>query len=58
LNGGQTWKQAQATAWSGKPDFIDPQNGWVIADDGTTRKLMHTTDGGSQWGEIKPVVNP
>jgi len=58
LNGGQEWNQLTSTGWTGAPDFIDMQNGWVVAENGATKALVHTINGGITWEEIKPVIGP
>jgi photosystem II stability/assembly factor-like uncharacterized protein len=55
---GRNWNQAASTSWTGVPDFIDTQNGWVVAVRGSVSAFVHTSDGGRSWEEIKPVVGP
>lgn len=55
-NGGSDWAQLTVTGWTGLPDFVDLQNGWVIATHNQVTAFVRTMDGGRNWGEIKPVV--
>jgi photosystem II stability/assembly factor-like uncharacterized protein len=56
VDGGQNWRSLANLGWTGQPDFVDPQNGWVVARSADTTALVHTTDGGATWQEIKPHV--
>ncbi len=38
--------------------LINPQEGWGIVESGHAVSLVHTSDGGKTWQEIKPVVVP
>jgi photosystem II stability/assembly factor-like uncharacterized protein len=58
VDGGQNWKSIANLGWTGMPDFVDAQNGWVVAKTGDVTALVHTTDGGASWQEIKPLIAP
>ena len=55
---GSNWSQVASTAWTGVPDFVDSHSGWVIAGHDQVTALVHTSDGGKTWVEIKPLVAP
>ena len=55
-NGGADWAITTSTGWTGQPDFVDAQTGWVVAIHGQVTAFVRTTDGGRTWVEIKPVV--
>jgi photosystem II stability/assembly factor-like uncharacterized protein len=55
-NGGADWLITTSTGWTGLPDFVDSQNGWVVATHSQVTAFVHTIDGGRTWIEIKPVI--
>jgi photosystem II stability/assembly factor-like uncharacterized protein len=55
-DGGRTWTRLIATAWQGVPDFIDSNTGWVVARAADKLALVYTSDGGTLWEEITPVI--
>ncbi len=66
-DGAQTWQTLKSgldfsTAATGEYvfnfDFVDASNGWAITTDGTTSALYRTTDGGSTWTKLAPVLAP
>ncbi len=56
LDGGLTWTPIIATAWQGSPEFIDSNNGWVVARANAELALVHTTNGGRLWEVLSPVI--
>ena len=71
--GGETWLAIKTVAWTGEIEFVNADEGWVIAREPAIRGvptyqhtpdlfreaiLLHTTDGGRTWQEIHPVVGP
>jgi photosystem II stability/assembly factor-like uncharacterized protein len=58
MDGGRSWDAIIPTGWQGVPNFVSPQHGWVVAHQGDRLALVVTTDGGSNWSEIKPVIGP
>jgi len=55
-NGGISWELMTSTGWVGTPDFVDSQNGWVIAESDLTSAFVRTINGGKTWFEIKPII--
>jgi photosystem II stability/assembly factor-like uncharacterized protein len=53
---GKTWNSIFKMVWLGTADFIDPQTGWIIAVNGEESALVYTTNGGSKFLMIKPVI--
>lgn len=58
VDSGLHWISVLSVGWIGKPVFVDSENGWVVAQAGGTSALVGTTNGGSFWREIYPVVGP
>jgi photosystem II stability/assembly factor-like uncharacterized protein len=56
LDGGSHWAQVKTVQWSGSLDFVDQRVGWALATNGTVTTLVHTTNGGQSWEEIKPII--
>ncbi len=57
-NSGQTWTKIKSVNWDGQLDFVTDQEGWTAAKAGDAVALVHTTDGGKTWKEIKPQIAP
>ncbi|MHC1782419.1 MAG: hypothetical protein AB9891_06615 [Anaerolineaceae bacterium] len=58
-DGGIDWVQIKTVQWAGSLDFINSQIGWAIVISGDATTLVHTSDGGKKWAEIKPTAaNP
>jgi photosystem II stability/assembly factor-like uncharacterized protein len=55
-DGGVNWLFTTSTGWTGQPDFVDAQNGWVVAIHNQVSAFVHTVDGGRTWIELKPVI--
>jgi photosystem II stability/assembly factor-like uncharacterized protein len=56
-DGGLTWTILATVAWeTAQFDFVSEQVGWAIVTGAGASALVHTTDGGRTWAEIKPVV--
>jgi hypothetical protein len=73
VDAGETWRSIKTVAWTGKIEFVNADEGWVIAREPAIRGvptyqhvpdlfreaiLLHTTDGGRTWQEIHPVMGP
>ena len=55
-NGGSTWSSAETPFSGGDLQFLDPGNGWVLADLGVGAgsnavAVYQTTDGGNSWAQ-------
>lgn len=57
-DGGQSWKYVKSVTWDGQFTFVDPQTGWAIARANDQSALVKTSNDGTSWVEIKPVVAP
>jgi photosystem II stability/assembly factor-like uncharacterized protein len=70
-DGGETWSSIKTVAWTGEVEFVNQDEGWVIAREPAIRGvptyqhtpdlfreaiLLHTIDGGLSWQEIDPIV--
>jgi photosystem II stability/assembly factor-like uncharacterized protein len=55
-DGGQTWQPVSGLGGEGQPDFIDQTAGWMVAKTGDSITLVHTSDGGTTWTQLKPVI--
>ena len=55
-DGGISWQPIIPTNWGGAPDFVDGENGWVIAVHNNTQALVKTSNGGKFWTDLKPVI--
>ncbi len=55
---GLNWLSVLSVGWLGEPVFVDSENGWVVAQAGGTSALVTTTNGGTFWRELYPVVGP
>jgi photosystem II stability/assembly factor-like uncharacterized protein len=52
-----TWQTIKTVGWQrASIEFISELEGWAIVSDGSNTALVHTTDGGITWEEIKAVV--
>ena len=55
IDSGQSWKTIKTVAWqTAHFDFISEQIGWAIVTNDEAVTLLHTTDGGKNWSELKP----
>lgn len=57
-DGGITWSKVKNVFWGGTPQFMDAQNGWLIATAGTGTAFVRTINGGTTWVEVNPVITP
>ncbi|HMD88695.1 MAG TPA: hypothetical protein VKF38_05995, partial [Anaerolineaceae bacterium] len=57
-DGGQSWTMLATVNWSGAPDFVDTQTGWVVAVNGSSLALVKSTNGGKSWKELNPKIAP
>jgi photosystem II stability/assembly factor-like uncharacterized protein len=55
-NAGATWQRVLTPGWTGRPNFVDADNGWVLAEAQDVRALVRTTNGGLSWNEVNPVI--
>jgi photosystem II stability/assembly factor-like uncharacterized protein len=56
-DGGRTWNTFVTVAWeTAQFDFVSEQVGWAVVAGAGASALVHTTDGGRIWTEIRPVV--
>jgi photosystem II stability/assembly factor-like uncharacterized protein len=56
---GLNWVTIKTVTWEYAAfDFISEQEGWAIASRNSIYALVHTTDGGETWEEIKPMIAP
>ncbi len=54
---GSNWATLKTTAWEdARFDFISEEEGWALVANGKVTALVHTTDGGKTWDELKPVI--
>ncbi len=53
---GVGWKTMAQVAWTGQPDFVDQQEGWIVAHADQAVALVHSSNGGKNWEEIKPTT--
>jgi len=57
VDGGKAWKTIKTVAWqAAKFDFVNEQDGWAIVTNSDNVALVHTSDSGKSWVEVKPVV--
>lgn len=56
LDGGQSWESLNQALQGDQIEFVDSQNGWIVSRTSETKFLMYSTDGGSTWKEIQPVL--
>lgn len=58
IDGGLTWSNLRAVEWQAvQLDFTDDNLGWGVAHIADRIALVHTSDGGMNWVEFKPVIN-
>ncbi len=57
-DGGVNWAPVKNVNWGGTPQFVDAQNGWLIAEAGPETAFVRTTNGGKTWAETKAVIVP
>jgi photosystem II stability/assembly factor-like uncharacterized protein len=56
-DGGRTWSTLATVIWeTAQFDFVSEQVGWAIVTGAGASALVHTTDGGRNWTEIRPVA--
>lgn len=56
VDGGKTWQSISVVNWNGQLNFVDAKNGWIVAKAGDESALVHSSDGGRSWQEIKPQL--
>ena len=57
VNGGADWIKYKTVAWDGKFNYINSNEGWVVAKRGDQFALLHTSNSGQTYQEIKPIVS-
>ena len=55
-DGGQTWTTLKQLAWTGQINFVDPNNGWAVAQSDQAIALVKTADGGRTWQALDPLI--
>jgi photosystem II stability/assembly factor-like uncharacterized protein len=55
-NAGGDWTKISTVTWQGQFVFVGPQTGWAAVHKGDEYGLVQTTDGGSLWSQLEPVV--
>jgi photosystem II stability/assembly factor-like uncharacterized protein len=55
-DGGKTWSHVQSVNWDGKFSFVDPQNGWAVANSTSGVALVRTANGGKTWNLVNPAT--
>jgi photosystem II stability/assembly factor-like uncharacterized protein len=53
---GASWTKLVTVTWDGQFDFVGAQLGWAAVRKGSEYGLVQTTDGGSLWTQLAPVV--
>jgi photosystem II stability/assembly factor-like uncharacterized protein len=53
---GVSWIKLATVTWDGQFDFVNAQLGWAAVRKGSEYGLVQTTDGGSLWTQLAPVV--
>jgi photosystem II stability/assembly factor-like uncharacterized protein len=58
-DGGRSWATIRHVAWEDASfDFVSVRVGWVIGSVGGQTGLAYTSDGGSNWTVMDPVIAP
>lgn len=57
-DGGQTWATVKQLAWTGQLSFVDPQNGWAVAQADQAISFVKTVDAGHTWQAVNPKIAP
>lgn len=58
-NGGKSWTKIKEIYWDGQFNFVNENIAWAVARAEDEIALVHTTDGGLTFSEIKPqVIDP
>jgi photosystem II stability/assembly factor-like uncharacterized protein len=56
-DGGNNWTTVSYVAWKqAQFDFVSAREGWAVVGDGFATALVHTTNGGKLWVQMRPVV--
>ncbi|MBN2084996.1 MAG: hypothetical protein JW748_07195 [Anaerolineales bacterium] len=53
---GVSWTKLATVTWDGQFDFVGAQLGWAAVRKGSEYGLVQTTDGGSLWVQLSPVI--
>ena len=53
---GGSWSQISTVTWDAQFDFVTADLGWAAVRKGSEYGLVQTTDGGSLWMQLSPVV--
>lgn len=57
-DGGMTWVIVKTVIWDGQFSFASEMVGWAVARDEPEIALVMTSDGGSSWAILEPVIGP
>jgi photosystem II stability/assembly factor-like uncharacterized protein len=57
-DGGRAWTAVKQVSWNGQFSFVDRRHGWAVARSGAAIALVSSTNGGTSWQEIHPVIAP
>jgi photosystem II stability/assembly factor-like uncharacterized protein len=57
-DGGKNWKQISGTQWGGEMDYVDDNNGWVIARSTSGQAFVRTINGGLSYALLIPHLAP
>jgi len=57
-DGGLHWTPGATVTWTGVPDFVDSNNGWLVAEKDNATALVRSIDAGVSWSIITPVIAP
>ncbi len=58
-DGGKSWTKVKGVNWDGQFSFVNENLAWAVARAEDEIALVHTTDGGGTFSEIKPqVIDP
>ena len=57
-NGGENWNTIAQTAWSSRLQFITQAIGWGVVQYQGRYAMVKTGDGGYNWEQIFPVIDP
>ncbi len=57
-NGGSAWNQVSGTQWGGTMDYVDDNNGWIIAISGSGQAFVRTSNGGLSYALLNPHLAP
>ena len=53
---GKSWVTVIPVTWSGQPDFINLNTGWIVAVKDAENALVQTTNSAVNWVILKTVI--